>query len=136
MEKTIRAPIIFEERSHLLTWWRSFEKVLKFVKEENNRLASQYTELGAPPRVAISGSHVTTTSPDAVPFLLSIQTFMTRILRDEVPTSALDPAILPFKEVMVYDDGPAAASSKAFEWIVWAPKRIVEEGIEELRGEY
>ncbi|KAJ5376065.1 hypothetical protein N7509_012951 [Penicillium cosmopolitanum] len=136
VEKTIRAPILFEERSHLLSWWRSLDKVLEFVKQENVRLASHHTQLGAPPRVAISASHVTTTSPDAVRFLLSIQTFMIRILRAEVPTTPLDAARLPFQDVMVYDDGPGSASSNDFEWIVWAPKRIIDEGIEELRGEY
>ncbi|KAJ5979725.1 hypothetical protein N7481_007023 [Penicillium waksmanii] len=136
VEKTIRAPILFEERSHLMTWWRSLNKVLEFVQQENTRLAGQHTELGAPPRVAISGSHVTTTSPDAVQFLLSIQTFMIRILRGEVLTTPLHPGRLPFKEVMVYDDGPEAALSQDFEWIVWAPKRIIEEGIRELAGEY
>lgn len=136
VEKRMRVPILFEERSHLLTWWRSLEKVLKFVKEENNRLASHPTELGEPPRVAISGSHVTATSPDALPFLLSIQAFMIRILRGEVPSAPLDPARLPFKNVMAYDDGPEAASSKDFEWIVWAPKRIIDVGIVELKGQY
>jgi hypothetical protein len=48
----------------------------------------------------------------------------------------LNSGILPFKDVMVYDDGPEVASSKDFEWIVWVPKRIIEEGIKGLAGEY
>lgn len=70
VEKSVRAPILFEERSHILTWWRSLGKVLEFVRKENVRLARDRTGPEAPPRVAISASHVTTTSPDAIPFLL------------------------------------------------------------------
>ncbi|KAJ5796739.1 uncharacterized protein N7518_005279 [Penicillium psychrosexuale] len=136
VERVIRAPIIFEERSHLVTWWRSLDKVLELVKGENARFASQHTGLGAPPRLAISASHVTTTFPDAEPFILSIRRFMARILRREVPTTPLDSGILPFKDVMAYEDGPEVAPSKDFEWIVWAPKRIIEEGINGLAGEY
>ncbi|KAJ6028847.1 hypothetical protein N7540_004423 [Penicillium herquei] len=136
VEKDSRAPILFEERSDLPTWWRSLEKLIEFVRGENARLASQHTEPGTPPRLAISASHVTTTSPDAEPFLLSIKEFMARILRGEVPTTPLDSGRLPFKDVMVYDDGPDVSSSKDFEWIVWAPKRIIEEGIKGLVGQF
>lgn len=131
-----RVPILFEERSHLLTWWRSLDKVLEFVKGENARFTSRHTGNGPPPRLAISASHVTTTFPDAEPFLLSIRRFMARILRREVPSTPLASGRLPFKDVMAYDDGPEAAPQKDFEWIVWAPKRIIEEGIKDLAGEY
>lgn len=135
LEGEMRAPILFEERSHLLTWWRSLDKVLQFTKEQNAQLEHQYTRSGPPPRVAISASHVTTTSPDAEPFLFSIRAFMSRILRGEVKTTPPDSGVLPFKDVMVYDDGPQAAASKNFEWIVWAPKRTIEEGVWEIPRE-
>ncbi|CAI7605142.1 unnamed protein product [Penicillium glandicola] len=134
VERKNRAAILFEERSHLLAWWKSLDKLLEFTKEENTLLASQHTGSGPPPRVAISASHVTTTSPDAEPFLLSIRTFMHRILRDEVPKRPLARGELPFKDVMVYDDGPEAAASKDFDWIVCAPKRIIEEGVQQIEG--
>ncbi|KAJ5273894.1 hypothetical protein N7478_009019 [Penicillium angulare] len=136
LEKSIRAPIIFEERSHLKTWWENLNKVLKFVKTENDRLASQHTGPTTAPCVAIAASHVTTTFPDAVGFLISIREFMARILRGEVPMTPLDSGVLPFEDFMVYDDGLEAGSSKDFEWIVWAPRQIIEEGIKELMGEY
>ncbi|KAJ5490208.1 hypothetical protein N7453_011033 [Penicillium expansum] len=60
---------------------------------------------------------------------------MSRILRGEVKTTPLDSGVLPFKDVMVYDDGPQAAASKDFEWIVWAPKRTIEEGVWEIPRE-
>ncbi|KAJ5108701.1 hypothetical protein N7456_005376 [Penicillium angulare] len=136
VEKSERVPILFEERSHLRTWWESLNKVLVFVKAENTRLASQHTASTPAPCVAIAASHVTTTSPDAVAFLVSVREFMVRILRSEVPATPLDRDRLPFKDVMAYDDGVEAGCSKDFEWIVWAPKRIIEEGIKELVGEY
>jgi hypothetical protein len=40
---------------------------------------------------------------------------MIRIFRGEVPTTSLDPARLPFKNTMVYDYGPEAASTEDFE---------------------
>ncbi|KGO47618.1 hypothetical protein PEXP_015050 [Penicillium expansum] len=117
LEGEMRAPILFEERSHLEPG------------------GGAWTKSGPPPRVAISASHVTTTSPDAEPFLFSIRAFMSRILRGEVDTTPLDSGVLPFKDVMVYDDGPQAAASKDFEWIVWAPKRTTEEGVWEIPRE-
>lgn len=68
--------------------------------------------------------------------MLSIRRFRARILRRKVPSTPLDSGRLPFKDAIAYDDGPEVAHQKDFEWIVWAPKRIIEEGIKDLAGEY
>lgn len=123
-----RGPIMFEEKSDLAAWWKSLDKVLQFTRRKNAELADQHAGPGPTPRVCISASHVTTCSPDAEPFLLSIKAFMSRVLRAEVPEEKIEAGWLPFNDLRGWDDGAEAGQTKDFEWIVWAPNRIIEEG--------
>lgn len=130
-----RGPIMFEEKSDLASWWRSLHKLLEFTRKKNAELADQCNGPGPAPRVAISASHVTTCYPDAEPFLLSIKNFMSRILRAEVPEEAIEADWLPFKDLRGWDDGPESRKPKDFEWVVWAPNRIIEEGRQRIPQE-
>ncbi|KAF7557739.1 hypothetical protein G7Z17_g475 [Cylindrodendrum hubeiense] len=123
----IRSPIIFETHSDLALWWKSVDRVLQFVREQNGQLIRQYTGAQQAPRVAIGAGHVTALSPDAESFILSIRAFMSRILRDEVPTEKIDVDWLASLDLWGWDDGERAATIE-YEWIVWSPKRIIEEG--------
>ena len=130
-----RIPIIFVEHSDLKMWWRSLAKVLHFVQKEN---AEEESELGKDTRrVAICAGHATASSPDAEAYLLSIRTFMSRILRDEVPKKRLQDSPSGSKDVWYWDDALATEGKTAsriegeeaeFEWTVRSPKRIISEG--------
>lgn len=124
----IRGPILFEARSDLTLWWTSLARLIAFTKKKNAALAREHTGPQPPPRVAISAAHVTTLSPDAEAYLLSIRAFMSRILRDEVPNGKIDQDWLPLPDLWGWDDGEQAGKSKPYEWIVWAPKKVIEQG--------
>lgn len=109
-------PTIFNVDSNLGDWQRSMNKVIKFVQERNAELkvtasesdkddwilVSQAPANGSPvPRVMLGAAHVTV-SVDAEDCLLAMESFMHRILHNEVPHCRVEDE--KGHEVWLWDD--------------------------------
>jgi hypothetical protein len=123
------APIIFPKEGNLFDWWASVDKLLAFVGGKNGGgEQGMGMDKGEENRVKLSAGHVTA-GVDAQTCLKNVKDFMGRVLRNEVPFSAL-----PDRRGETFghwNDGPDG------EFSVAAPLRIMEEGRKKIpEGEW
>ncbi|KAI8943252.1 hypothetical protein NX059_001274 [Plenodomus lindquistii] len=103
-------PILFTKESDLYDWWKSLGRLIGFIKQKDR---------GVEQPVKLAASHVTADA-NAAEFLLHVQGFMTKVLRDE----------------LTFEDRPVQRGDAFGVWSdphddtfsLGAPLRVVDEG--------